>query len=401
MKKISQLFLILTFVFGSAQETDIEKILDNLIYHYDNPSNDTITFKSKGKIINNNDFRNYLKKIQDNAEEEKKFKGEISFGLTGLEANENSQFVISTGMNIQKGVFPFEFKLSSNIQAQTLNGVLTENVSNIAISFDYHFSDDLNKETFVFVKRTNNTFLGIDQRYEIGGGFLFNLYSGDNKNQDGLINNGEKLKKFTKNSMTQSEYEDALDIIYDKTKKHVKINEKGKKALKKAPKRYENVLKKLQSQTRFSILGGINYELEKTQDSLPVFYKDRTPLKHAFDATNRFRIVLRPGFEWKGENFTFESKAYFKFGVFGELTNQIEEGIQIDKRVDYWSEWITSLNFNFTKKIGLTIQYNLFYDNAPNRIYSNIALENEPTNFQVFTAEDRFSSLVFKFNYKL
>ncbi len=386
-----------------AQNTDIRKTVDTILLNFDQFQDiSSISDKQRKR------FKTYLFDLRNLEAQERKISGEISFGLNGLEVENNNLFVINTGFNLASGVYPFEFNLNSNIQAQTQNGVLKETVSKVGISFDYNFSEkDLGKETYVFVNRTNNSFLGIDQRYEIGGGLILNLYSGKSasiENQfQGLTDTGkEEIKKvegFEKELpfLTEDYFESCVDSICSRIKN---IPKKDRKNLKKSRNRFNQVIKKKYSTTRISILGGMNYELEKTADSLKLFFNEEER-KGVFDATNRFRMVARPGFEWRGDNFSFTSNAYFKLGLFGELSNVIEEGLLRDEKSDYWVEWVSKLSFKFTKKIGLDILYTFFYDNAPNRKFFNIADATETPDFKIFEAEKRFTAISFKFKYVL
>lgn len=350
-----------------------------------------------------NAYREYLNKLKDMEAKEHQFTGEISFGLNGLEGENNNLFVINTGFSLANGTYPFAFEVSSGVLAQIQNGSLEESVSNLAISFDYFLKENLAQQAYVFVNGNNNSFLGIDQRYEMGGGVVLNAYSGDkkdgmakDKNKNGLTKEGEKEMKaldenpfFNKSAGTA--YVDSLSNTIGAKEENKTLGNAGN--------RFKNIIKKNYSTTRLSLLGGLNYELERTADSLQL-YDGALERKWTFDATNRFRMVLRPSFVWKNDNFSFSTKAYIKMGVFGEFTNKVEEGPFSDTRADYWVDWTSKLKFDVTEKIGLEIEYYFFYDNAPNRLYFDIATNGE-ADLQLFEAEKIFRSLSFRFTYSL
>jgi len=304
------------------------------------------------------------------------------------------------------GTYPFQFKFHSGVQAQTQNGTLEETISDVGISFDYNIWEDINKETYVFVDRTSNIFLGIDQRYEIGGGFIFSRHSG--KNSTVKTSSNKILKKgltqIQKLSFSESKNQIIDETSFTKINNYIKekVSTDYKKEIDRLASTKDNLIKRNQkkySTTRLSILFGLNYELEKTNDNLRIFQRD-TSVIDSFPATNIFRLVARPGFEWQGSNFSFDTKVYFKLGVFGETENTITESTLSDRRIDYWLEWNNNLTFEFTKKISLGISYTYFYDNAPNRSFINQP-ENGEDNFNIFSAEDTFQAITFKFGYKL
>ena len=344
------------------------------------------------------------------------FSGTIFFGLNGQEVKRDNFFVINTGIALSNGTYPFKFELNSGILAQIQNGRFNETVSNVSISFDYNFSErDLSKQSYVFINGTNNSYLGIDQRYEIGGGFILNYYSGnksrkiervrnqiiDKRNTTGLTEEGvQKLKALNgeKSSFNSTDrfLRDQLEEYREGEEE--KDSEEVSALLRKRRSVVNTLIKKF-STMRLSILAGINYELEKTADSLDLFDGD-IKRNGNFEATNRYRLVLRPGVDWKGENFSFSSRYYIKSGMFEDFYNRVDDGINTDKRLDYWTEWVTSLQFNFTEKIGVSIAYTLFYDNAPNRAFYDISTSGG-SEFRLFSAEDRFKAILLSFTYGL
>ena len=343
-------------------------------------------------------LRNYIKN------EESQFSGNVSFGFNSQESKRDNFFVIGTGVDLSKDTYPFKFDLNYGIQAQIQNGALDETVSNLSISFDYNISEEsLLTQSYVFLNRSNNSYVGIDQRYELGGGFLLNFYSGSKAN--GLLDKGNDEMKLMNGRISDSNisekgnheiFSNGIDAI----SKSMSIEDMEKMAeVKKSRKRQANRIIKKYSTYRLSLLGGINIELEQTADSLELFNGEMIR-KGNFEPTNRYRMVVRPGFEWKGSNFVFSTKAYFKMGFFNEFYSQVGDDISYDKKVDYWMDWNNKLSFNFTDNISLSISYSLFYDNAPNRSFFNIGSSALP-DVRLFKAENTFNQILFSFNYGL
>ncbi|QBA64793.1 hypothetical protein [Muriicola soli] len=402
----SVLFFMINLV-GSAQVLKVDTL------------NNTGNFFKTRQLQSDEDLR--IKEIHDELEKALKdindqFAGSIYFGLNGQEVKRDNFFVINTGISLSNGVYPFKFELNSGILAQIQNGSFSETVSNVSISFDYNFSDkNLSKQSYVFLNGTNNSYLGIDQRYEIGGGFILNYYSGnrsrkvenlksraiDERNESGLTEEGvQKLMALNGGNHSFNSEDRFLKAQLEK----LQVQGEGKdreevSILLRKRRRVVNTLIKNFSSTRLSFLAGLNYELEKTADSLELFDGDQKRNRN-FTATNRYRLVLRPGLDWRGENFSFSSKYYIKTGVFEEFYNRVDDGINSDKRLDYWTEWITSFRFNFTQKIGVSITYTLFYDNAPNRAFFNVSTTGG-SNFRLFSAENKFKAILLSFTYGL
>lgn len=137
------------------------------------------------------DFHDFLK-IVDKVNDLNGMSGSIKFGITGNESDESDLYVIQSGMEFNSGLFPLNVEASMNIQTQIQNGNFEEVVSNIDLSVDYLSANTYN-EGYAFVKRTRNTFLGIGQRYEIGGGYVANLYKSTLKKGRAL---SEKIDSF-------------------------------------------------------------------------------------------------------------------------------------------------------------------------------------------------------------
>ena len=173
------------------------------------------------------DFMSVLKKFLD---EEHKLNGNGTLEFSGHESSSNNLFKFGAGASIDHGIYPYELDFSTKISAVLKDSVFQENISDIDVSFDFHpiglpdfpdtsliplgrdqqkHSDYLWLENFVFLKRFNDDFLGIDQRYEVGMGVIFNLLT------CGLTPNGEKnkkeLNKKSEINLTREELKKSLD----------------------------------------------------------------------------------------------------------------------------------------------------------------------------------------------
>ncbi len=104
------------------------------------------------------------------------YSGKTSEASGSLPAREKQD--LSTSIDISRGAYPDQIRLRSSIGVtRTETGALSESLSDLHLSYDYHLRDE-HLEAFVFGKRFSDDYLGIDQRYEIGGGVVFNGFFG-------------------------------------------------------------------------------------------------------------------------------------------------------------------------------------------------------------------------------
>ena len=109
---------------------------------------------------------------------------------------------LRTSVDISRGSYPDQIRLRSSIGVtRTESGALSESLSDLHLSYDYHLRDE-HLEAFVFGKRFSDDYLGIDQRYEIGGGIVLNAFLG------GVTKNGRTQLSKLNHGGTVPENED-------------------------------------------------------------------------------------------------------------------------------------------------------------------------------------------------
>lgn len=101
-------------------------------------------------------------------DQQRALKADISFGLSGDEAGQKSLYKLNTGISLSRGDFPSELAVISRLGLQLRDGVLQEDVTSLQLTYDYHTTSAL--EYFTFAERFTDSFLSIQQRYEIGFG---------------------------------------------------------------------------------------------------------------------------------------------------------------------------------------------------------------------------------------
>jgi len=117
-----------------------------------------------------------LRFLRDEEDRQRSLKADISFGLTGDEAGDQSLFRLNTGIGLSRGVFPSEVSVVTRVFLQLRDGQLQEDVTSLQISYDYHGSHHV--EYFAFAERFSDSFLSIQQRYEVGLGARVGVHLG-------------------------------------------------------------------------------------------------------------------------------------------------------------------------------------------------------------------------------
>lgn len=399
MKLLITFFSLIILLQLPAQEKEkpILDIVHNVLSEVHNMT--SITDKERKSFIN---YLGFIRKI----EKSESIQGSVKFGFNGNEVDNSNLYTILTGMEANYGIFPLEINAKMDVQTQVSNGDFEENLSNLHLSMDYHLDKEMLLETYAFVARTKNKFLGIDQRYELGGGIIVNLYSGVLPKAK-LTGKGEKLLKKLKAWQEKYPVETLNEIPIKQCledyciTKNILSKEEIKKLFE-VQESHEKTLKKKYSKFRLGLLTGFNYEIERTKENLTLYNQDLdTPLNRTFDTTSLLRLTVAPKFEVQGDNFVWKNTLFFKIGLLNVVDNIIlpdEDLTNIDiqdEKSDFWIDLRTSFSFKLTKKLSFVSSLNYVYDNAPKRIF----FENSEGNFDIASAEDSFTGINFELKY--
>lgn len=409
--KLQPIFVVIltTFLNLNAQEaiSGIDKLLirneaKNIAHKNNNRVEDSIK-----------QYNTFLKALKNQIQAENKISGTLGFGL-GIQNSENqdlSQFNISAKGT--KGFYPGEFKFDSRIVTQVQDGQFIENLSNLSMSYDHHLGRSLASEGYIFIKRTTNNFLNIDQRYEVGSGIVWNFFlsgKGVTKNMDRLERRltpkgQKKLKALTSyipkkgKALSEENDDENLKLCNDNIclSDLENLTELEKTKIKKEIRRSIFSVIKQESKVRASLLGGLNYETERTTDSLRLRFRRDSIRKQSFAPVNLVRAVIAPGVELKIDQFELTSRAYFKLAISdNDLTSEVIMDDLTNKKTDYRIEWVNSASLKFNNKISVTATLNYVEINAPRRRFFVVNGEN-----QLFVAAKRFTNFNVGFEYKL
>jgi hypothetical protein len=290
-------------------------------------------------------------------------KAAVSFGISGNSSNSLDYHKINSSTSLNYGAFPYKFKLDLKTETEIKNGKTNDKISDLFISYDYYpdtcrfnfykSGNRYKRKIFVFVSRYSDSYLGIDEKYELGAGTVIN-FAKVRADKVLLTEAGiQNKKKIT-------HLRDTLDIKYINYGVH-KPDEVDE--LKQA-----NILR--YQIIRPALLFGIFYEVEKMAyiDSIPT---DSVPVAYPanFAATNQLMFEVRPTLEFNfTDNLSLSLKCYFKIPfkqLFGN--NIVNMGDTAHSKFDCFIDFPMALSYKVNKSMIFSLQYRFMYDNAPQR----------------------------------
>ncbi len=437
MKRIALLFVCLP-VLTHAQVTDAEFIS---VYK-------SIQSKSRASFvltaIDSSSQKNFellketnqlLDFLYDYVDSEHRLNGKGLFNFSGNETSRNNLFQVGAGVSIDQGVYPYELDFSANVQSLLKDGDFQENFSNLDISFDFHphtpsaftkmkkyesklkelerektqnSTEEENKqylinkyqtklenvkdinglwlENYVLLKRSSDSYLGLDQAYDVGAGFIFSFYS-KALTKKGRSNRDELNRKpsYSFNG------DDLIRCLTNCAPIHnvLQLSPDEIETLMASRYRYLISNRKQYSQLRLSLLLGSYYELEKSTISNTIFFNGKdTTMSIPFKPTNRIYGEMRPGIVWKPKD-KYKLKIYpFVKIPLDRIKDKVSEGGLTDIRTDYFIDFQSSLSIGIEDNFEIGIYYNLLYDNAPYRLY----LKQSDNSYILFVGEQKRSS---------
>lgn len=430
MKTKQILTLLLLLISVAFYSQDIRKNIDQVLDTLNKSGNE---YKIKNTLISTKVLRKYLYTLRKLEDKNKSFTGKFNFRFELNDSQNSEKIDFTVGVDLKKGIFPGEFNFNSSLTVQLINEKLIENLSSLNMSYDYHFNNKLNFEGYGFIKRTSNNFLNINQRYEVGSGVVWNIYFSGNKkysqgikDKKGIISKGDSLLinlervrdelvnefKIKLKGVFKIKNPNNTEVKVDSIKhcnklivSKFKFKDTALKSFEESYDRNEKVIKKSESSIRISLLAGLNYEVETTNDSLQLFYKKIDTIKNSFKPKNLGRFVVGPNFELKVNELAFNTRAYFKIGVLEDYRTKIfsNDNLLINRVIDYRIEWTTTATLKLSEKISFTGKLDFVYLNAPNRQIINIADDPliDPPKFRLYKAANKFVKLKFGLTYKL
>ena len=379
MKSLASIICLLLFVSASqAQISDkaftevYQRINGQRIFNLDR--SDPLTYKRDSMEVV--EIQQLLEFFHDYLNEEHRLNGKAGFEFAGNQNDLTDLLRFGVNGGIDKGAYPYEVDFNLQVQTTIQNGQFQENLSDIDISFDFHpivpkvdtNGDGLWLENYVFIKRFNNNFLGIEQRYETGAGFVFNLFSKNKLTEKGQ-DNLRQLNNVPKYETYGTDLTRCLEDCYIK-KSVLNITEEESEVIVNTRRKYKRSNTKKYSKLRLAMLIGLYYEIENSTATNNLFFNGRdTMITQDFQATNLLRWEFRPTLVWKPKDrYTLRVYPYFKMPL-GDFYSEVRQGDLVDRRYDYFVDFQSSFTIEVERNFKISIDYRHIYDHAPKRAY--------------------------------
>lgn len=319
------------------------------------------------------------------AEEDRQraLKADIMFGLSGDEAGQKSLFKLNTGISLSRGVFPSELTVVSRFLLTVRDNVLQEEVTSLAITYDYHTSNKF--EYFAFAERFTDSFLSIQNRYEIGFGGRIGKdfgYVGTQQVADAIKTVEQQISPI---QTALAAGRRAGDPVPDVA------------AYQRAAHNLDHINRDNQSRLFLGIAASAFAELERAEMeaiSIPVTgsvsASDQIKSKVLLDSEHRYRLSIRPTIKFRPspqvELIVFP---YWKLPLDGDRYVDTPSGRRLDYRRDVLSQMTWSIKQGQTglENVDVIFSFNHFFDNVPPRLPQSL-INTAATNNRKYVATE-------------
>ncbi|UCE23514.1 MAG: hypothetical protein JSU74_09430 [Candidatus Zixiibacteriota bacterium] len=249
----------------------------------------------------------------------------ISANFDGDEAGGERKFILNTSASVQKGQYPRQLRFSVASRAELDGDTLRDEVSALVLNYDYYMRPSL--EVYAFVERFKDTYLGIDERFEIG-------FGGQYEYVKGLVDSREI---------------DSINDAYDQHPNKDRFAARVDSA--------RTSLAKKEARLSLSAAFSLFKELERASVPVPGMPDIKLP------SEDRYRFVVRPCARLVIRELELMNLGYFKWGIF--------EPWKVDGRLDMRIDAVFSCGLTLCKDAGgkkevdLEVQYEYRYDSLP------------------------------------
>jgi len=322
------------------------------------------------------------------AEEDKQraLKADIMFGMSGDEAGAKSLFKLATGISLSRGVFPSEISVVSRFLLQVKDGQLQEEVTNLAITYDYHTTSEF--EYFVFAERFTDSFLSIQNRYEVGFGGRFGAdfgYVGTQRVADAVKVVEQQLPQVKDLFAAAAKNGQLRDSLPDYS------------AFAKTTQNLDHISRDSYSRLFLGLAMSVFSELERAEleaISVPASGSagpsDQVKTKVLLDTVQRYRLSIRPTLKFRPSSWvSIIVFPYFKLPLDGPHSVDTPTGKRLDYRRDILSEMTWSIKPEQTglENVDITVAYNHYFDNVPPALPQSV-INAAAANGRVFLATE-------------
>lgn len=301
--------------------------------------------------------------FREEEDRQRSLRADISFGLTGDEAGDQSLFRLNTGINLARGVFPSEVSVASRLFLQLRNGQLQEDLTTLQITYDYHGSHHI--EYFVFAERFSDSFLSIQQRYEVGFGLRAGVQIGRSRQSE-------------VNSARMTALEDALPGVrtaLSAGRTAAAVSPAEWAAFERTIHNLHHAIEYRQTPVFLGVAVSVFSEIENAAlevASLPLDPSSAdAPVRSrlSLGPEQRYRVSIRPSFRWRpSESLQVIVLPYFKLPLDGARYATVADG---SRRFDYRRDILSEMSWSVRREqtglenVSVVFTFNNFRDNVP------------------------------------
>jgi len=265
----------------------------------------------------------------------------VSAGIGYKQNTSNTKEYIERNgkVNVWYFSYPYDFDASFSFKNSTKNNVTEQNINSLDISIDQYLKRNhrmyqipgfyFHPEVFLFFQRSTNQYMAVKQKYETGGGLIFNLFSSKTVQDDAYISKLDKLYS----SISPAKRDDLDNLLSAHNARYKRM--------------------------RIALLVGIlsqSRELEYAS-SVSVNGADSS-LTVDINPNSRFLLELRPSFSYYiTKEISLDIQSYFEFPLINQDTYPNYEPSR---------EWYAEVPLSLRYKPGIIVMelsYALYYRN--------------------------------------
>jgi hypothetical protein len=306
-------------------------------------------------------FWEALALLRSEEDRQRALKADILFGLSGDEAGEKSLYKLNTGISLSRGDYPSELSVVSRLGMQLRDGVLQEDVTSLQITYDYHATTNL--QYFAFAERFTDSFLSIQQRYEIGFGGRLAKHIGRLGGGRSIATGVETVQSALQPMRVAGSSNPAQLTAADLTRFDQAVDE------------LQRAVRDRDSRLIIGIAASLFAEIERADldvisipqpGTLPI---DSMSSRISLPSEQRYRLSIRPTLRWRPTSMiNVRIFPYFKLPLDPPRRVVDANGDErLDYRRDIFSELAWSLPQTQTglENVEFVLTYNHYFDNVP------------------------------------
>lgn len=298
-----------------------------------------------------------------------------SAGFAGDSAGTSDRSKANINTEFSAGQYPSQLRVSAGASldftdSETDGRKFSEDVTSILMNYDYYF--DPHWESFAFIERFSDTFMQIDQRYEVGSGIKYEVTWNPSDEGTKTRTTFDTAVKDLQAELEAEKPKPASACLVGPNWKLLELPEElGSVGHRNT---LHHALKKAADQLEFgfSVAALAEFEQADTLSFTTLLPQSDpntvpTPVEQSFkpNPTRRYRLSLRPSLIWKlSDDVKLKHRTYYK----PTLDAPRRANGHRDYRIDSFTslEWtLGTITPGSDKKISVVLGYEWHFDSVP------------------------------------